>query len=353
MAGFDAWAGPRAALVVEPLASDLEAALVESPPLNLADGGVFRDGYDPDLDAIRDAAHGGRRWMAELEAREREASGIANLKVGYNRVFGYYDRGDPFAALAGARPLHPQADPLDRASDIVTPELKERRRRSSARRKRSAGARTELFRAALREGHRGDRDAAVARDGARRVRSRLSFAESAAARGYARPVLDRSRALAIEEGRHPVVEKAVGVGSFVPNDLVLDGEERQVVILTGPNMAGKSTYLRQIGLIVLMAQAGSYVPARAARIGVVDRIFTRVGSPRRDRAGAVDVPGGDDRDEQHPAPRDGGEPRPDGRGRTGDLDLRRALDRLGGRRGVAGRSRGGGPGPSSRRTTTR
>jgi DNA mismatch repair protein MutS len=277
LAGFDAWASSRAALAVEPLASELDAALVESPPLNLAEGGVFRDGYDPDLDAIRDAAHGGRRWMAELEAREREASGIPNLKVGYNRVFGYTIEVTR-SQLSRVPDRYTRKQTLSTGERFVTPELKEMEEKilgaEEAQRKRE----TELFRVLCGKIAEATAMLQSLATALAECDLCLSFAESAAARGYVRPVLDRSRVLAIEEGRHPVVEKAVGVGSFVPNDLVLDGEERQVVILTGPNMAGKSTYLRQIGLIVLMAQAGSYVPARAARIGVADRIFTRVGA---------------------------------------------------------------------------
>jgi DNA mismatch repair protein MutS len=277
LAELPSWAGTRAALAAEPLASALEASLVDSPPLNLAEGGVFRDGYDPDLDAIREAAHGGRRWMAELEAREREATGIANLKVGYNRVFGYTIEVTR-SQLARVPERYTRKQTLSTGERYVTPELKEQEEKilgaEDAQRKRE----TELF--GVLCGKVIEATAALQALAAALAECDLclSFAECAASRGYVRPTLDRSRILSIEEGRHPVVERAVGIGSFVPNDLALDGEERQVVILTGPNMAGKSTYLRQVGLIVLMAQAGSYVPARAARVGVVDRIFTRVGA---------------------------------------------------------------------------
>jgi DNA mismatch repair protein MutS len=275
--GLTAWRDYDPGLGSGDLAEDLDRALVDSPPTALSDGGVFRDGFDASLDDARDAARGGKRWMVEMETREREASGITNLKVGYNRVFGYYIEVSK-SQLPRVPDRYVRRQTLSTGERFVTPELKEYEDR--------------ILRA---EGEELRREAALFADLCSRVTARttelqtlarslsecdlvLSLAEAAMTGGYVRPTLDRSRALWIEEGRHPVVERAVGIGSFVPNDIDLDGEGRQIVILTGPNMAGKSTYLRQIGLITLMAQAGSFVPARAARVGMVDRIFTRVGA---------------------------------------------------------------------------
>ncbi len=259
------------------LAKDLEAALVESPPPSVRDGEVFRDGFDAELDSIREAARGGRRWMAETEAKERETTGIANLKVGYNRVFGYYIEVTR-SQLSRVPERYHRKQTLSTGERYVTPELKEQEERILGAQEAETRRQENLFRSLC------DRVTANTEPLQRLARLLAevdlvaSFAETASASNYTRPVLDRSRVLQIEEGRHPVVEQAVGVGAFVPNDLALDSEERQIVILTGPNMAGKSTYLRQTGLIVLMAQAGSFVPAKSARIGVTDRIFTRVGA---------------------------------------------------------------------------
>jgi DNA mismatch repair protein MutS len=277
LAELPAWSSLLAAFAVASLAAELDAALVESPPLSLADGGVFRDGYDAELDGIRDAARGGRRWMAELEAREREATGISNLKVTFNRVFGYTIE-ITRSQLSRVPDRYTRKQTLSTGERFVTPEIKEQEEKilgaEDAQRKRE----TELFRSLCAKVTGATPALQSLATALAECDLCLSFAECAATRGYVRPVLERSPILQIEEGRHPVVERAVGAGSFVPNDLMLDGDERQVVILTGPNMAGKSTFLRQIGLIVLMAQAGSYVPAKAARIGVADRIFTRVGA---------------------------------------------------------------------------
>ncbi len=259
------------------LAAELSAALADAPATSVRDGEVFRDGYDAELDSIRDTARGGRRWMADLEVREREATGIPNLKVGYNRVFGYYIEVTR-SQVARAPDRYTRKQTLSTGERYVTPELKQQEERILGAEEAQARRQEELFRSlcdriasetpALQRAARFLAEADLA----------ASFAEAAAAAGYVRPRLERSRLLRIEDGRHPVVERAVGIGAFVPNDIDLDGEERQIVILTGPNMAGKSTYLRQLGLIVLMAQAGSFVPAREATIGVVDRIFTRVGA---------------------------------------------------------------------------
>ena len=275
--GIPAWKEFTPGGACADLAADLDRALVDSPPTAVSEGGVFRDGYDTALDEARDGARGGKRWMAEMEARERETSGIANLKVGYNRVFGYYMEVSK-SQLARVPERYIRRQTLSTGERFVTPELKEHEERilkaEDEQLRREAALFTDLCARVIAR----TEELQSLAIGLAEADLALSLAEAAASAGYVRPSLGRGRILRIEEGRHPVVEQNVGIGSFVPNDLDLDGEERQVVILTGPNMAGKSTYLRQIGLIVLMAQAGSFVPARAATIGMADRIFTRVGA---------------------------------------------------------------------------
>lgn len=275
--GNDAWTGMAGRLDAGDLGALLDAALVDSPPVNLAEGGVFRDGYDAALDEAREAARGGKRWMAEVETRERDATGIANLKVGYNRVFGYFIEVSK-SQLGRVPDRYTRKQTLSTGERYITPEIKEHEEKILGAEEAEKRREVELFRTLCeRVVVETARIQAIAESLAE-IDLVASFAETASAGGYARPLLESSGAIVIEEGRHPVVERAVGIGAFVPNDLDLDGEERQIVILTGPNMAGKSTFLRQIGLICLMAQAGSFVPAKSARIGMADRIFTRVGA---------------------------------------------------------------------------
>ncbi|MBM3286441.1 MAG: DNA mismatch repair protein MutS [Candidatus Eisenbacteria bacterium] len=277
LAARPAWSGLQIPESCEALGRDLHAALVEQPAISPRDGEVIKDGHDRELDAARDAARGGKRWMADLESREREATGIANLKVGYNRVFGYYIEVTR-SQISRVPERYLRRQTLSTGERYVTPEIKEQEELILGAEAAVSRRQEELFGSLC---GRVAGETAALQDAARAIAEIdlvLSLAEVAIAGNYAKPQLQISRAIHIEEGRHPVVERAVGIGSFVPNDLSLDGEERQIVILTGPNMAGKSTYLRQTGLIVLMAQIGSYVPARAATIGMADRIFTRVGA---------------------------------------------------------------------------
>ncbi|MDM7916081.1 MAG: DNA mismatch repair protein MutS, partial [Candidatus Eisenbacteria bacterium] len=273
----EAWGTERGCLDPGEVAIELDRALLDGPLGGLSDGEIFRDGYDAALDETRDASRGGRRYLLEMEGREREATGIPNLKVGYNRVFGYYIEVSR-SQLARVPERYTRKQTLSTGERYVTQELKEHEERILGAEEKHQKRQEELFRSLC------ERVAAETSRLQRLARALaeidlvVAFAEAAPTGGYTRPKLERSRRLSIVEGRHPVVERAVGIGSFVPNDLDLDGEERQVVILTGPNMAGKSTYLRQVGLLALMAQAGSFVPAKEAVIGVADRIFTRVGA---------------------------------------------------------------------------
>jgi DNA mismatch repair protein MutS len=258
------------------LAAALAAALVDRPPATLGDGDVIRPGHAPALDELRALRDGGRSYIASLQSRERARTGIASLKVGYNKVFGYYI--EVTRANQGAVPAdYERRQTLTGAERYVTPDLK-------AHEAKVLGAEEEIGR--LEERLFGELretiGAAIRRiqDTAARVAAAdvlASLAEVAARDDYARPEMTDAFALEIEQGRHPVVERMMPREAFIPNDVRLDAEH-QIMIVTGPNMAGKSTVLRQIGLTVLLAQAGSFVPARAAKIGVVDRLFTRVGA---------------------------------------------------------------------------
>ncbi len=255
----------------------LAGAVADEPPVTVREGGLIRDGHDPGLDELRAIRLNGRSYLASVEARERTRTGIGSLKVRYNKVFGYY-----LEVSHANRALVPEdyerRQTLVGAERYITPELKEYESKVVTAQERIETLEYELF-VALRDSVTGvaQRLRATARALAT-LDALASLAEVAARHGYARPRVDDSRALRIVDGRHPVVERLLQDDRFVPNDCVMDVEDRQILILTGPNMGGKSTYLRQVALIVLMAQAGSFVPAAEAGIGLVDRIFSRVGA---------------------------------------------------------------------------
>ncbi|MCX7622249.1 MAG: DNA mismatch repair protein MutS [Thermomicrobium sp.] len=260
-----------------PAARMVERALVDSPPASLGQGPVIRPGFAPELDELRERAHAAREWIASLEQRERERTGIRSLKVGYNKVFGYYIEVS-HANRHLVPPDYQRKQTLVGAERYVTPELKEFERLVLHAEERIAALEADVYRRVVGE--------VAACAGAIRRAAQLvaeldvyrALAEVAVERRYARPVVDESSVIEIVGGRHPVVETTIEPGRFVPNDTRLDADDEQIVILTGPNMAGKSTYLRQVALIVLLAQIGSFVPAERARIGIVDRIFTRIGA---------------------------------------------------------------------------
>jgi len=258
------------------LRARIAALLVDDPPAALRGGSVVRDGFHPEVDELRAAARDGRGWVAAFEARERARTGIGSLKIRYNRVFGYaIEVTKPNLALVPADYVRKQT--LAGAERFVTQELKDHERRLLGAEERLRQLETELF-AALVTDARGEQRALAENARALGVLDTVAaLAELAHDRGYMRPVLDRGDAIVIRDGRHPIVETVRGADRFVPNDCVLD-ETQQILLITGPNMAGKSTYLRQVALIVVMAQMGSFVPAVEARVGVVDRIFTRVGA---------------------------------------------------------------------------
>jgi DNA mismatch repair protein MutS len=258
------------------VAADVEATIDDEPPAQLRDGGVVRPGVDPELDELRAVSHGGRSTIAAIEERERQRTGIASLKVRYNRVFGYYIEVSR-SNLGLVPPDYVRKQTIAGGERFITPELKEYEQKVLGADERALAREAEIF-----EGLRA-RVAAAARRLRRSARSAATLdvlaalAEVACRNDYVKPRVSASNELCYLDGRHPVIERILPE-PFVPNDLAIGEGAARLYILTGPNMGGKSTYLRQTALIALMAQAGSFVPAREARIGVVDRIFTRVGA---------------------------------------------------------------------------
>ena len=258
------------------LAAELARGLEERPPAALADGGVIRPGYDAELDELRSLRDGGRQYIAALQQRERERTGIPSLKVGFNKVFGYYLEITNAHAARVPRDYE-RRQTLASAERYVTPELKEYEARVLGAEERMTVREAELF-GALRAAV-GQAIARVQRTA--RVLARLdvwaALADRAVAGRYARPAVHDGFDLVLRESRHPVIERMMARESFIPNDARFTEAER-VALVTGPNMAGKSTILRQIGLCVVLAQMGSFVPAAEASVGAVDRLFTRVGA---------------------------------------------------------------------------
>ena len=252
-------------------------AVVDHPPPTLKEGGVIRPGYHPELDEIRSMKKSAKEWIARFEGSERKRTGINSLEVRYNRVFGYYIEVTK-ANLPSVPPDYIRKQTLVNGERYITPELKEYEAKVLSSEEEILKLEFVLF-AEVREkiaafyAQMKETSQALAT-----LDVLLSLAEAAESRHFIRPEIDSSLVISVREGRHPVVEAALGRGAFVPNDCHLDPESQQIAILTGPNMAGKSTYMRQLALIVILAQMGSYVPASAARIGLVDRIFTRIGA---------------------------------------------------------------------------
>lgn len=255
------------------LAHELRQAIRDECPPNLQKGGIFREGYDPELDSLRSAQREGREYIAAVEAKEREATGIEKLKVGYNSVFGYYLEA-PKSQIAKVPPEYIRKQTLANAERYITDELKRHESAVLGAEEKALALEADLFHKVRR---RIMGESAALQQTARAI-SQLdvltSFAEAALDGGFVKPDLTDENSLDYQAGRHPVVERG---GAFVPNDLELN-EGRKLMILTGPNMSGKSTYLRQTALIVLMAQIGSFVPATSANLGLCDRIFTRIGA---------------------------------------------------------------------------
>ena len=262
---------------LQPLKDEIDRAIVDDPPFTIREGGMIRPGYSEEIDQLRDIMSGGKDTMTAIEVREKERTGIKNLRVGYNRVFGYYiEVAKGQVSLVPADYIRKQT--LTNGERYITPELKELEDTILNAKDRVVTLEYDLF-LKLRA-YLADHGAAVqaAANAAALADVLSSFAALAVDNDYCRPEVDFSNEIQIEGGRHPVVEQVLRGKMFVPNDTKLGTPDCQVAIITGPNMAGKSTYMRQVALIVLLAQMGSFVPAKSARIGVVDRLFTRIGA---------------------------------------------------------------------------
>ena len=255
----------------------IESTIVDEPPLTIREGGIIRKGASEEADRLRDIMDGGSGTIAAIEASEREKTGIRTLKVGFNRVFGYYiEVSKSFMDQVPGHYIRKQT--LANCERYITQELKELENQVLTAKDRLTALEYQIF-VKLRE-HLAQQAPRVQQTAAAvaATDSLCSLAAVAVQRGYCRPEITLNREITIEAGRHPVVEAVLKDSLFVPNDTNLGAEDNQVAIITGPNMAGKSTYMRQVALIVLMAQMGSFVPARSAKIGLVDRVFTRIGA---------------------------------------------------------------------------
>ena len=262
---------------LEDLYTLIDAAIEEEPPITVREGGIIKDGYHEEIDRLREAKSQGKNWLAELEAKEREKTGIKNLKIKFNKVFGYYlEVTNSFKDLVPD--YYTRKQTLTNAERYITPELKEMEDMILGAEDKLVQLEYELFRE-LRE--------QIAKNVVRIQKTAkalamidvfASLALISEQNHYCRPSLNQNGRIDIKNGRHPVVEKMINNDMFIANDTYLDNQKNRISVITGPNMAGKSTYMRQTALIVLMAQIGCFVPAETADIGIVDRIFTRVGA---------------------------------------------------------------------------
>lgn len=262
---------------VEDVADLIDDAIVEEAPLSVTDGGVIKDGYNAQLDKYRDAMNNGKQWIAELEAKERQVTGIKNLKIGFNRVFGYYIEVTKANLAQLPEDRYERKQTLTNAERFSTPELKEHEALILEAESHSTELEYQLF-TKVRESVKGaiKRLQALAKAVAA-IDVLQSFAVVSENYHFIRPTLTKSHDLQIVDGRHPVVEKVMGNQSYVPNDVKMSPDET-VLLITGPNMSGKSTYMRQLALTVIMAQMGCFVPAKSAQLPIFDQIFTRIGA---------------------------------------------------------------------------
>src|SRR6059036_2487873 len=259
------------------LAEKLAKALVDDPPLALKEGGIFREGFDPDLDALRQASREGKNWIGQLQQREIAATGIKSLRVRYNSVFGYFIEVTK-SNLANV-PVHYERKQTTVGGErFVTPELKKMEAKILGADERARQIEYQLFQKLRDETLLELSPIQQTAEAIAVLDVICALAETARLFRYCRPAMNETLRLQIKDGRHPVLDQTLVEEKFVPNDTSLDGGNLRLAIITGPNMAGKSTYIRQVALIVLMAQIGSFVPAESAEIGLVDRIFTRVGA---------------------------------------------------------------------------
>ena len=259
------------------LAEKLAKALVDDPPFALKEGGIFREGYDADLDALRQASREGKNWITHLQEREIAATGIKSLKMRYNSVFGYFIEVTK-SNLANVPAHYTRKQTTVGGERFITPELKEMEAKILGADERAQNLEYQLFQKLRDETLREIEPIQQTAEAIAVLDVICALAETARLFRCCRPTLNETLRLVIRDGRHPVLDQTLVEEKFVPNDTSLDGENMRLAIITGPNMAGKSTYIRQVALIVLMAHIGSFVPAESAEIGLVDRIFTRVGA---------------------------------------------------------------------------
>ena len=262
---------------LDDIGARIAETICDEPPFSVREGGFIRDGYHEEVDRLRHILKGGKGIMAEMEAKEKERTGIRTLKIGYNKVFGYYiEVSNSFKEMVPETYIRKQT--LVNGERFITQELKELEHQILTASDRVVALEYELFTQLKEEISAQAQRIQKAAAAVAEIDALASFAAVAVRNNYCRPDVDESGVIEIREGRHPVVEKVLKDTLFVPNDTFMGEKEERVAIITGPNMAGKSTYMRQVALIVLMAQMGSFVPAKFARIGVVDRIFTRIGA---------------------------------------------------------------------------
>ena len=259
------------------LVERIDAAIVDEPPATLKDGGVIREGFNADLDELRAMAADGRKWLAEYQVREQERSGIKKLKVRHNKVFEYYIEISK-AQSAEVPDDYVRKQTLVNAERFITPELKEYEQKIFGAHERAVAMELEAFSDTRNEVVECTSQIQETAEALAQLDVLSSLADRALALGYVRPAMNKSDVLRIKDGRHPIVEQMPDAERFVPNDTLLDCCSNQLAIITGPNMAGKSTYIRQVALQVIMAHIGSFVSAASAEVGLVDRVFTRVGA---------------------------------------------------------------------------
>ncbi len=255
----------------------IEGAIIEEPPMTIKEGGIIKLGYDEEIDTLKTAQTEGKNWLVQLELDEREKTGIKNLKIGFNKVFGYFiEVTKSYLSQVPERYVRKQT--LTNAERYITEELKNLENQILGAEEKVVNLEYEAFVQIRDEIAKNVKRLQKSSEVVSNLDVLTSFAEVAEDMNYCMPEVNSSGTISIQNGRHPVIEKILGPGSFVENDTYLDKQENRLSIITGPNMAGKSTYMRQVALITLMAQVGSFVPAETAKIGVVDKIFTRVGA---------------------------------------------------------------------------
>ncbi|MGP4067965.1 DNA mismatch repair protein MutS [Halobacillus sp. B29] len=255
----------------------LEGSIAEDPPITIKEGGLIQDGFHQQLDEYRDASRNGKQWIAQLEKKEREATGIRSLKIGYNRVFGYYIEVTKANLRHLPEGMYERKQTLTNAERFITPELKEKETMILEAQEKSVDLEYELFLEVREKVKTYVQELQRLAEQISRIDVLQGFAQIAETNGYVRPFYGQARLVDIKQGRHPVVENVLKDETFVPNDIYMN-EETDVLLITGPNMSGKSTYMRQLALIAILGQMGSFIPCESATLPIFDQIFTRIGA---------------------------------------------------------------------------